>query len=33
LAGLDAFSHEEIIFVFDKVAPDRLRKALATRKN
>jgi tRNA-Thr(GGU) m(6)t(6)A37 methyltransferase TsaA len=24
LAGLDAFSHVEIIFVFDKVAPDKI---------
>ena len=24
LAGLDAFSHGEIIFVFDKVAPDKI---------
>lgn len=24
LAGLDAFSHAEIIFVFDKVAPDKI---------
>jgi tRNA-Thr(GGU) m(6)t(6)A37 methyltransferase TsaA len=26
LAGLDAFSHVEIIFVFDKVAPDKIEK-------
>lgn len=24
LAGLDAFSHVEIVFVFDKVAPDKI---------
>ena len=26
LAGLDGFSHAEIIFVFDKVAPDTIER-------